>query len=181
MTRYLIALLLLSPLVVSAQEPLYRYLDKDGRVVYTDAAPPPDASSIQRKRLGGNFIETSEAPYAVQVAQQRNPITLYAGGCGLGCEAARALLNRRGVPFKEVDPGQPADAAKLKEVTGDMLVPVLLVGSAIMLKGFEESAWQSALDTAGYPKTPPPRVMTIRRDADKAAAEKVAGKPPAKK
>ena len=101
--------------------------------------------------------------------------------CGLGCEAARGLLNRRGVPFKEVDPGQPEDAAKLKEVTGDMLVPVLLVGSAIMLKGFEESAWQSALDTAGYPKTPPPRVMTIRRDADKAAAEKVAGKPPAKK
>ena len=163
-----------------AQE-MFRYVDKDGRVVYSDAPPPPDASKVQRKRLGGNYIDTSEPPYAFQNAQQRNPVTLYSGACGPTCDMARALLNRRGVPFLDIDPSQPGEAAKMREAIGDMVVPVLLIGSAITLKGFEEGAWQSALDTAGYPKTPPPRVMTIRRDSEKAAAEKVAGKPPAKK
>ena len=167
--------------VAHAQEPLYKYIDKDGRIVYSDMAPPLDANNVQRKRMGGNTIDTSEPSYQEQRAQQRNPVTLYAGGCGPICETSRALLNRRGVPFREIDPSTPAEAQKLRALTGDIAIPVLVVGGAIMLKGFEEQAWQSALDTAGYPKTPPARVTTIRRNADREAAEKLAGKPPGKK
>lgn len=179
--RNLIALLLAAASSIGAAQELFRYVDKDGRVVYSDIAPPLDARDIQRKRLGGNFIDTSEPPYAVQIAQQRNPVLLYAGDCGPGCDAARALLNRRGVPFREIDPSQPGEAQKMKELTGDLSVPVLVVGSAIVLKGLEEGAWQAALDQASYPKTPAARVTTIRNQADKAAAERVAGKPPATK
>lgn len=167
--------------IASAQEPMYKYVDKDGRIVYSDIPPPVDASNVQKKRLGANTIDTSEPTYQEQRAQQRNPVTLYGGSCGPICETSRALLNRRGVPFREVDPSQPAEAQKLRALTGDMSIPVLVVGGAIVLKGFEESAWQSALDTAGYPKTPPARVTTIRRNADREAAEKLAGKPPGKK
>ena len=166
----------LTPVLVSAQQQMFRYVDKDGRVVYTDTAPPSDAKSVQQKKLGGNYIETSEAPYALQVAQQRNPVTLYSGACGTGCEQARALLNRRGVPFRDIDPSQPGELQKMKQVTGDLQVPVLVVGGAILLKGFEEDRWQAALDQAGYPKTPAARITSLKREADKAAADKAAGK-----
>lgn len=145
-------------------------------MVYTDSAPPSDAKAVQQKKLGGNFIETSEAPYALQVAQQRNPVTLYSGACGPLCEQARALLNRRGVPHRDIDPSQPGELQKMKQVTGDQQVPVLVVGSAILLKGFEEEKWQAALDQAGYPKTPQARITSLKREADKAAADKATGK-----
>jgi len=181
MPRIPIAILLcILPVLAGAQEQMFRYIDRDGRVVYTDSPPPADARSVQQKRLGGNFIETSELPYALQYAQQRNPVTLYSGPCGAGCEMARALLNRRGVPFKEIDPSQPGELPKMREVTGDAQVPVLMVGGTIMLKGFEEASWQAALDQAGYPKTPAARITAIKRDADKAAADKAAAKPPIK-
>lgn len=166
-----------------AQSTMYRYIDRDGRTVYTDSTPPADARSVQQKKLGGNFIETSEAPYALQVAQQRNPVTLYAGPCGPLCDQGRALLNRRGVPYQEVDPSRAEDLAKLKALTGDAQVPVLTIGVAQLLKGFEEDRWQAALDSAGYPKTPPVRIANARRDTEPAApakgAVRVGGKPEA--
>jgi len=174
MSRIVAALLLcLLPLLAAAQQQLYRYVDKDGRVTYTDSEPPPDAKGVQQKRLGGNFIETSEMPYAVQMAQQRNPVTLYGGACGEVCESGRALLNRRGVPFQEVDPSKAGEAEKMKKITGDLQVPVLIIGGAIM-KGFQEQSWQEALDQAGYPKTPSSRLAASKREADKAAADKAA-------
>jgi glutaredoxin len=161
----------LVPALVLAQQQMYRYIDRDGRVVYTDTTPPADARSVQQKKLGGNYIETSEPPYSLQVAQQRNPVTLYSGNCGPLCDSARALLNRRGVPYREVDPSQPAEGQKLKQVSGDMQVPVLTIGVAQVLKGFEEERWQGALDQAGYPKTPAVRITQLKRDAaDKAVS-----------
>lgn len=175
MPRICIAMLFcVIPALAAAQQQLFRYIDKDGRVVYTDTAPPADARSVQQKKLGGNFIETSEMPYALQYAQQRNPVTLYAGQCGPLCDQARALLNRRGVPHREVDVSQPGELEKLKQLTGDAQVPVLVVGSAHTLKGFEEGGWQAVLDQAGYPKTPAARVTALKRDADKAVADKAA-------
>jgi len=175
MNRIRIAILFfLAPTLVSAQQQMFRYIDRDGHVVYTDITPPADARSVQQKRLGGNFIETSEAPYALQIAQQRNAVTLFSGPCGPLCDQARALLNRRGVPFRDIDPSQPGELEKLKQYSGDQQVPVLVVGSATVLKGMEEGKWQAALDQAGYPKTPMARITAIKRDADKAAADKAA-------
>ena len=166
MHRFSIALLcLLLPEIAAAQQQMYRYVDKDGRVVYTDSTPPSDARNVQQKKLGGNYIETSEPPYALQIAQQRNPVTLYSGNCGPLCDSSRALLNRRGVPYREIDPSQPGEAAKLKQLTGDMQVPVLTIGGVHVLKGFEEERWQGALDQAGYPKTPAARITQLKRES----------------
>ncbi|MEP7083187.1 MAG: glutaredoxin family protein [Betaproteobacteria bacterium] len=176
MPRIFVAIMALFIAVhAAAQQQLFRYVDNQGRVVYSDTAPPPDAKGVQKKKLGGNFIETSELPYALQVAQQRNPVTLYSGPCGPLCEQARALLNRRGVPYRDVDPSQPGEMQKMKLVTGDQAVPVLTIGSAITIKGFEEAKWQAALDQAGYPKTPTARITALKREADKSAAEKMSG------
>ena len=163
------AIVFLAPQLAAAQQQMFRYVDRDGRVVYTDTTPPADARSVQQKKLGGNYIDTSEAPYALQVAQQRNPVTLYSGSCGPLCDQARALLNRRGVPYSEVDPAQPEEMKRLKTVSGDSQVPVMVIGGAQMLKGFEEGRWQAALDSAGYPKTPPVRITSSRREPEKGA------------
>ena len=68
---------------------VYRYTDTDGRIVYSDRAPPPAAKNVQPKRLGANYIETSELPIATQQATERFPVTLYTFDCGASAPAPR--------------------------------------------------------------------------------------------
>ena len=53
-------LLLASACAIAQTQQVYRYLDTDGRVVYSDKPPPADARNAQAKRIGRNSIETSE-------------------------------------------------------------------------------------------------------------------------
>ena len=82
-----------------AQAQVYRYTDTDGRIVYSDRPPPPNVKNVQTKRLGANFVETSEPSLAAQQAAERYPVTLFTFDCGEVCQNAEALLNKRGVPF----------------------------------------------------------------------------------
>ena len=155
---------------------VYRYTDTDGRIVYSDRAPPPAAKNIQPKRLGANYIETSELPIATQQATDRFPVTLYTYDCGGICASAEALLNRRGVPDTTVIVTEGANAAKLQSISGEQRVPVLQIGDKVE-KGFLDSRWLAALDEAGYPKTPPARrASTPRAPEAKAAAQAAAPK-----
>ena len=155
---------------------VYRYTDTDGRIVYSDRAPPAAAKNIQPKRLGANYIETSELPIATQQATERFPVTLYTYDCGGICASAEALLNRRGVPYTTVNVTEGANAAKLQSISGEQRVPVLQIGDKVE-KGFLDSRWQAALDEAGYPKTPPARrASTPRSPEAKAAAQPAAPK-----
>ncbi len=138
---------------VSAQQ-MYRYVDGDGRIVYTDRPPPANARQVEQKNLRGNVIETGETPFATREAQQRNPVALFVFDCGDLCDRAKGLLNRRGVPHELLDTTNADNAERLKKTSGGLEVPVLQVGSRV-LKGLDERQWQAALDQAGYPKTPP--------------------------
>ncbi len=169
--------------VASAQErQVYRYVDPDGRVIYSDRAPPANAREVQAKRLGANFIENSQLPLAAQQAVERFPVTLYTFQCGEVCQNAEGLLNRRGVPFSTVNVEDAKGAEQLKNLTGEMTAPVLQVGDKMIAKGFNEAKWQAMLDEAGYPKTPPPRrgAPPVPRAPEPAAAnETVSAAPPA--
>ena len=139
---------------VNAQA-LYRWVDQDGRVQYSDMPPPANAKNTQQKRLGDNLIEQDKLPYALKIAAQNNPVTLYTSDCGSACDQARALLNKRGIPYAERNPEKDADAAKaLGALIGALQVPTLVVGDS-NLKGFLESGWNRALDNAGYPRSNP--------------------------
>ena len=152
---------------------VYRYTDTDGRIVYSDRAPPPAAKNIQPKRLGANYIETSELPIATQQATERFPVTLYTYDCGGICASAEALLNRRGVPYTTVIVTEGTNAAKLQSISGEQRVPVLQIGDKVE-KGFLDSRWQAALDEAGYPKTPPARRTATPRAPEAKAAQAAA-------
>ena len=44
---------------------VFRYVDKDGKVVYSDRSPPTDSKEVQAKRLSPNFIENNDMPVAL--------------------------------------------------------------------------------------------------------------------
>jgi len=141
---------------------VYRYVDQEGRVVYSDKPPPANAREAQAKRIGKNTIETSDLSYTAARAQERFPVTLYTFGCGTVCDTAAALLNKRGVPHTVVDVGAGDGAEKLKRLTGGLDAPALQVGDQFTT-GFNETRWQAMLTDAGYPETPPPRTAPVAR------------------
>ena len=153
--KKLIPLALLG-VVFSAQAAMYRWVDHDGTVHYTDQPPPPSAKKVEEKKFGGNLIQGDKLPYSTKQAAKNFPVTLYTGDCGDTCTQAKAYLAKRGIPYAERLPGKnPADADLFKKVSKENLIPLLLVGNSITLKGFSESEWASALDQAGYPASNP--------------------------
>ena len=139
---------------------VFRYVDKDGKVVYSDRAPPADSKEVQSKRLSPNYIENNDLPLALTQAMDRFPVTLYTFACGTVCQNAEALLNRRGVPFTTVNVEDAKGAEQLQKLTGAQQAPVLQIGDKLIAKGFNEARWSAMLDEAGYPKTAPRRVAT---------------------
>ena len=101
--------------VTAAQQQVYRYVDKDGKVIYSDRAPGPDGKEVQAKRLSPNYIENNDTPIATVQAAQRFPVTLYTFACGTVCQNAEALLNRRGVPFTTVNVEDQKGAEQLQK------------------------------------------------------------------
>ncbi len=155
MKRTLSLGLVLAFVTAGALGQAYRWIDKDGRVHYTQTPPPPDAKSVQRKKLDGNVAESSNLPYATQQAALNFPVTLYTSpDCGEPCENARSSLVKRAVPFREISIVDKKSLEDLKRVSGKIQLPALVVGSQVQ-SGFLEGAYKSALDDAGYPSSTP--------------------------
>jgi glutaredoxin len=153
MRTILFAALCLSAVAAGAGQQMYRWTGADGRVYYTDKAPPADAKAVERKKLGDR-AGTGPLPYALLQATKAFPVTLFTTDCGDACDAARKLLERRGIPHAEKNARDEPVQAELKKLTGvdEIDVPLLVVGKTIV-RGWEEAQWNAALDAANYPKT----------------------------
>ncbi|HXS53483.1 MAG TPA: glutaredoxin family protein [Usitatibacter sp.] len=151
-----LAALLAATLAAQAATNVYRWVDKGGKIHFSDTPPPPEeVQAVTQKEMGGASVEESSLPYATQVARKRNPVTIYtAKDCGTPCDRARDLLSGRGVPFTEKNAmANNTDLDALRKMTGGSgEVPFLIVGEQ-KIKGYDEDAWNSALDGAGYPRT----------------------------
>lgn len=135
---------------VAAQ--LYRWVDSQGKVHYSDLPPPATAKDAQRIKVPAKAPEEEKTSYELEQAKKNFPVTLFVTDCGDACAKARALLAQRAIPHAVKNPYQPADAEALKKLTGGSLeVPVLLIGKTI-LRGFEKTQWHRELDVAGYPR-----------------------------
>ena len=152
MRLVIFAALLGAACAASAQ--LYRWTDERGRVHVTDTPPPPTAKNVRRRAAatGDGEAGGEVRPYALQLAMKSYPVTLFTAPDCAPCAEARSLLNARGVPFREVSVVDEQQAAELRQVAGGLSVPTLRVGTSVQ-KGFENSAYHSLLDTAGYPAT----------------------------
>jgi glutaredoxin len=133
----------------SAQQ--YRWVDDKGRVQYSDTPPPASAKDVQKKNLKGSVVGAA-VPFELTRAVKDAPVTLYTSPpCGPSCDKARDALNARGVPFKEVQVWDDETNAELRKISSGKEVPVLVVGSRVQT-GFEQGAFDRALDIGGYPK-----------------------------
>ena len=170
---WLLAVAVMVPLTVDAQQ-VYRWVDGDGRVQYSDQPPPAGTKNVQEKNVGGSSIQNNDLSLIAQDAQKKNPVTVYTSECGEACDAAKAYLNKRGIPHTVVDPTRSLELnKKFKDETGGSVVPVMKVGDK-RLSGWSESTWASSLDAAGYPKTPPfskPKPVEDRAGLDAAPAK----------
>ncbi|BBP02617.1 hypothetical protein TPL01_00490 [Sulfuriferula plumbiphila] len=146
-------LLLCATSVYASQ--VYRWVDKNGHVQYSDQPPPAGVKKSEQRTIGGNVIDGQDS-YPLRQAMAKNPVALYAGECGVLCDEARKLLDKRGIPYAARDPqNRKPDADELMSLIGVMEVPVLKVGNK-PIKGFDAGRWNTALDEAGYPKSNTP-------------------------
>ncbi len=132
---------------------VYRWVDPQGRVHYSDQPPPPTAKDSRQLSGKGNVVEVDKQSYDSRQAHARSPVVLYAtGSCGVVCDDAKAHLSKRGVQFTVKDPAKdPEIAVELKKLVGAVEVPVVVVGKSHQ-KGFSAASWDGLLDSAGYPK-----------------------------
>lgn len=169
MRVHLIAAAILFTACAGASGQAYRWVDKDGKVHYTQEPPPPGARSVQKKTFRQGAGETSNLPYATQVAAKNFPVSLYtAPDCGEPCDRARNLLVKRAVPFREVSVLSQNEVDELKRLSGKSDIPLLVVGTQTQ-SGFQESMYHSLLDTAGYPSAGSPLPIETLRKMDPAA------------
>jgi len=149
-------LIILSVLAAPVSAAMYKWVDAQGRTQYSDTPPPPGAKKVEEQKIIRNTIDTGGAPFAVQEAAKRNPVTVWMNDCGDLCNQARNFLARRGVPHAVRNPSRQDEQDDWKKASGgDNSVPLLIVGSATVLKGFDEAQWHAALDAAGYPRSAP--------------------------
>lgn len=163
--------------VYSAQSStLYRWVDSEGKVHYTDQPPPASAKQVEEKRTGSQPAVDPQLPYASRLAAKNFPATLYNSECGEPCTKAREHLAKRGIPFSEKDASKPEAAEELKKLIGSIEVPVLALGKVTRLKGYNPASWDTALDEAGYPKSgpilkPKPKEPTPTKSEQKPATD----------
>jgi len=150
----------------AASAQMYRWVDKDGKVHYTDTPPPAAAGkSAQLRSGGGNVTDSGGLPYATQQAVSNFPVTIYTHEtCKELCAEARKLLQSRGVPFREVAVTDEKSRDELKKVSGGEEVPIMTTGK-VVTKGFSADTWHLALDAAGYPRSGPPLAAQAQRGA----------------
>ncbi len=153
MTRDLLILLLFTSTFLHAGE-VYRWVDAQGGVYYSDQPPPASAKQATKVKSKGNVVEVDKESLDAKLAREKNPVVLYSSACGPICDKAREHLTQRGIPFTLKDPSkEPEIALELKKMAGTLEVPLIQVGKAHQ-KGFEAGLWNKLLDTAGYPKAP---------------------------
>ncbi len=133
-----------------ASAQMYKWVDASGKTHYTDTPPPAEAKTAPIK-AGVSGGVAANLPYALADAVARNPVTLYTTNDCAACESGRALLKRKGIPYTEKTVTTDADIAKMKEISNDIRMPILMVGRS-KSGGFQAATWEAALNLASYPE-----------------------------
>lgn len=133
---------------------VYKSVGPDGRTVYSDVppagAPAPVPGSGNTAAAPGRLSDG--LPYALRQTVERYPVTLYTGKDCPPCDAARALLSSRGVPYAERTVSTNDDIAALQSLSGEGRLPFATIGPK-PLKGYSSATWAEYLDAAGYDRS----------------------------
>lgn len=174
--------------VASHAQQVYRIVGPDGKITFSDQAPPAAAKGkvSAGSSASAKTASTASLPFELRKVVGQYPVTLYTGENCSPCGSARSMLAARGIPFSEKTVGSNDDIQALQRLSGDSSLPFLTIGGQ-QLKGFSDSEWTQFLDAAGYPKTsalPPnyrrePAAPLVAVAAQPAPAERAATRPAA--
>ena len=131
---------------------VYKIVQPDGSVIYTDR--PPTTGSARVVPLAPGAAPTMPElalPQELRSLVQRYPVTLYTSTDCTPCDNGRRLLQQRGVPYSERLVSSEEEALALERTVGGRTVPALTIG-AQALRGLSETDWAAFLDAAGYPR-----------------------------
>lgn len=165
-------------------QPIYRNVDKNGKVTFSDRAPAASTEPAKGPQAASAEPSNAGLPYELRQVAQRYPVTLYSGEECAPCSTARSMLTSRGIPFEERTVKSSPDVEALQRLSAQTSLPLLTIG-AQQLKGFSDSEWSQYLDAAGYPKSnslpagyrnPPARPL-VAQQAAPAAPEPAAPAP----
>lgn len=146
-------------LSVAQADTLYKWVDRQGRVSYHDQ-PPPEGSGyrVEQKVLGDR--KTSKEDDTLAMIVEKYPVTLYSVPVCGSCDLARVYLQKRKVPFTELNLENNAELQQtLKKKIGSLSAPTIMIGEKVM-KGYVESILEGELDAIGYPKVEVPESAT---------------------
>ena len=135
-----------------ASAQMYKWVDANGKTHFTDTPPPANAKPAAIRSGAPAAAVPADMPYALATAMRNFPVTLYTTtitACA-GCDAGRAYLRGRGIPYTEKTVSNGADDERLRAAGGDGNLPMLVVGSA-KVSGYQHGAWESMLNVALYP------------------------------
>ncbi|CAN5370192.1 hypothetical protein BH09PSE6_BH09PSE6_35440 [soil metagenome] len=155
----LIAVSSLALLAAAPAAAQFKYKDANGRTVYSDQPPPAAARDITRRDFGADSpaaVDSSRMPYELRRAVEAAPVTLYTITDCQPCQQGRQFLDQRGIPYVEKTVAPTADnRAALAQLGLGTTFPSLAIGSN-RLTNFSSTSWNTALDAASYPASPPP-------------------------
>lgn len=151
----IIGLALLVGAGVAQAQKMYKWLDGQGNVRYSDQPPPPGVRVL--REAGDN------AP--VPVETERLPVTLYVAPRCDACDLVRHWLTQRNVPHKEINAATDSEAqAELNKRYGQIGVPALAVGDSFTL-GYNPIEFERVLNGAGYAVAVPEKAAAAESGA----------------
>ena len=142
---------------LSGAQSLYKWVDAQGKVSYSDQPPPPTVTvkdlSSTLNTLGAGQAQAEPLSLESQRLVANSPVVIYTTtGCKL-CDQGRDLLRKKGVPFTEKTVTTSEDLKALGAQFNSQTLPVLAVGKT-NINGFGTSQWNEALNQAGYSAAP---------------------------
>lgn len=147
-TRFLfVSVLCLASFAGIADAAIYRWVDAQGRIFYSDN--PPKQGQSKTVKLETNVIAPSAPPEPKAAVLQGEEVKLYTTAwCGY-CKKARAYLKARNIPFEDIDV-ETTDRGRreFRDINGNG-VPVIFVGDQRM-NGYDQGGLQNMLKAAGW-------------------------------
>lgn len=137
-------------LAAPAHAQVYKWVDANGKVTFSDLPPPAGASKVETRSYGSSGTSDATLPYELARAARAYPVTLYTSPNCAPCDEGRSYLKQNGIPFHEKTVVTNDDIARVIAVSGGSQMPVLFVGTTKLI-GYNQSSWHENLNYAGYP------------------------------
>ena len=136
---------------------IYKWVDKDGTVHFTDSPPAgtkaEEVNPIPNQVEGYGKMSTEKTPGQKSAGAMQDPVPVadlpsvelfVTSWCGY-CKKAEAYFTRRNIPFVKYDIEKDQEAARRKaSLTQSRGVPFVLIGD-VGIPGYSEAAFDRAL------------------------------------